>query len=452
MAKLWGDGVELTFEYIQKITDGHNPAAFHNPDNIMQVFYVDDEGRMRAVEGEIPSGDFGDVEFFGEHLAAPDSAVEFLKITYLPRMNLFATWKAADQHRKAVFLLKQEINKYFCDGQISIKKDSPVMQLSLTLENPEGIISKEDETESEAFPGSKITIYFRIGDSSRYPLGVYYIDRISTKTGDSKVTLDARSLSGKLLVDQSFDEDNIYPPDNLHTNIERILKNAGISSFRIQPSGDIAGMEFPPNMSVFDGLCEYLTLTNGWIMRELVTGVIVFGEPGFAGFDKAGAYNFSRGQDCFCREIHRDDMETYSRVCVHTRDFTVKAYRDIAFREHWNLARKKTLYVEMSEDSTQADADKYADVMAGRLSKTGVVETFIGPIRPHLQPGDAADIQELGKLSRRLGVVTEVTHRFGVSGFTTQFVVDSGGELRKMTIKDLINKIAGQKMNSAKKL
>jgi hypothetical protein len=445
--------MQLNFEYAQTIVAGGNPAAFHSPDNVIQVFYVDESGYLRAVEGETPSGDFNEVEFYGGHLVAPDEGVEMFKATYLPRMNLFALWHVPGMQRMGVFILKQEVNKYLDNGRITMVRDSPVMHLDLTLENPYGIISAEREVESEIFPGSRVNVYFRIGESGRYHLGAFYVDRVMTTTGNGKVRLEGRSITGKLLKDQTFDEDNTFPPDNIHLVIEQILDSAGVTSRKVQETEEIAGMQFAPNMTIYEGLNELLALTDGWIIRELVSGVVVAGKPDFAGFDPTGMYSFFRNKDCFSREVLRDDMDTYSRVCVHTREFDILAYRDIEFREHWNLARKKTLYVEMSDDCSQADADRFADVLKDRLSAVGVIETLVGPIRPHLQPGDTASISEPGKLARLIGSITEITHQFGRSGFSTQFVVDSGGELRKTTIKDFISKVSGRStLGTAKKL
>ena len=78
------------------------------------------------------------------HLAGPDTNVKHLTLAYLPRMNLWALWRAADRHRLAVFILKQETNKYLSDGTLDFRQDDPGVSLSLTLENPAGIIAAED--------------------------------------------------------------------------------------------------------------------------------------------------------------------------------------------------------------------------------------------------------------------------------------------------------------------
>ncbi len=437
--------MQLQFEHIQHIADGHNPAAWHSPDQIAQVYYTDAGGRIQAVDTETEYGDFADRIFSLPHLAGPDANVKHLTLAYLPRMNLWALWRAGDRHRLAVFILKQETNKYLSDGTMDFRQDDPGVSLSLTLENPAGIIAAEDATETP--PGTRISIFFQSGSSGRYPLGIYYLDRISTKTGDPLVQLSARNATGKLLKDQTFDEDRTFD-GRTDAILADILDAASMINYRIEPNTDQITAEFPPNMSYFDGIQAILSTIPDWQMREDVSGTIVIGSSSFV--FNPGNYVFSRGRDCFSREVIRDDRETYSRVCVHDREFTVMAFRDVTFPEGWNLPRRKTLYVEAPEGTTQAKANTLATHLAGRLGHVGTMETFNSPFRPHLQPGDQATITE-GNKSTVLGVITAVGLQFGRQGFYTEFTVDSGGVVKKPMIRDLIEQISGRRdVGSAK--
>jgi hypothetical protein len=437
--------MQLQFDHVQHIASGHNPAAWHSPDQIVQVYYTDAGGRIWAADAETPFGNFADREFSLPHLAAPDEGAQSLSVSYLPRMNFWAVWRVGDIHRLGVFLLKQETNKYLVDGSLSFRADDPGVSLSLTLENPAGIISTEEATETP--PGTRISVFFRAGDSGRYPLGIYYLDRISTKTGDPLVQLSARNATGKLLKDQTFDEDRTFD-GRTDAILAEILDAASVINYRIEPNTDQITAEFPPNMSYFDGIMAILSTIPDWQMREDVSGTIVIGSSSFV--FSPGNYTFSRGHDCFSREVVRDDRETYSRVCVHDREFTVMAFRDVTFPEGWNLPRRKTLYVEAPEGTTQAKANTLATHLATRLAGVGTMETFNSPFRPHLQPGDQATITE-GNKSTVLGVITAVGLQFGRQGFYTEFTVDSGGVVKKPMIRDLIEQISGRRdVGSAK--
>lgn len=434
--------MELIFEHSQKVTDGHTPAAYHSPDNVVQVFYTDEAGRIHTIDAETPRGNFADREFSLPHLAAPDEGAQSLSVSYLPRMNFWTVWRSGDLHRMGAFLLKQETNKYLVDGSLQFNADDPGVTLSLTLENPKGIIAAEDAVEVP--PGTRIGVYFKMGESSKVHLGNYYLDRIVTKVGDPQVTLSARNAVGKLLKDQSFDEDNTFS-GTVTAVLTEILEAAGIRTHRIEFTADTISIEFQPNTSYYDGLQAIISTRPGWEIREDVSGTIVIGGPAhIEQYMPAGVYQFERGRDCLSREVTRDDRETYARVCVHDREFTVAVWRNVDFIEGWNLPAKKTLYVEAPEGTTEPQATAIAEHLAGRLAQVGVIEAFVAPFRPQLQPGDQADIIEPGKLARTIGTLTQVGLQFGRGGFYTSFTVDSGGVIKKPRLKDLIEQIGGK--------
>lgn len=436
--------MELIFEHSQKVTDGHTPAAYHSPDNVVQLFYTDAQGRIYTINAETPRGNFADREFGLPVLAAPDEGAQSLSVSYLPRMNFWAVWRTGNLHRMGVFLLKQETNKYLVDGSLQFNADDPGVSLSLTLENPKGIIAAEDAVNVP--PGTRINVYFRIGDSARVPLGIYYLDRIVTKVGDPQVSLTARNVTGKLLKDQTFDEDNTFS-GTVTAVLVKMLEDAGVVNHRVESVEATINIEFSPNMSYFEGLQSVISTRNGWQIREDASGTIIIGSPAYVQLHMPpGRYSFERGRDCFGREVTRDDREVYSRVCVHDREFAVVAYEDVDFIDQWNLPRKKTLYVEVPEGTSQGDAEATAAHLAGRLANVGVIESFVAPFRPHLQPGDEAEITEApGALPRLIGTLTQVGLQFGRGGFYTSFTVDSGGVIKKPRLKDLIGKSGGKR-------
>ena len=535
--------MQLSFEHSQKICDGHQSAGFHTPDNVFQVLFVGADGRPYGVETNTPYGEFENREFTEEHLVGNDENVEFLRVTYLPRINLWVTWKSADLLKMAVFILKQDISQYLSDGSITYQKDDPGATLILTLENPQGLIAAEDST--SAPPGSRINVWFKMGDSAKIQLGVFYVDRIRTAVGDPYVQVDARNATGKLLKEQTFDEVTIYTPLPLNLLLQEILDDAGVLSSNVESSAVNLGMQFPPDMTYYDGIMEVLNSVPGWRIRELYTGEINIGSPTYYRFTD-GVYSFERDMDCFSREVVRDDQNVYAKVCVHytetievamgTEDvvtenigvgvnppevlemFTTNSpvawwteivrwggenkirdlhyeinyaqgkvttldgyhpqegqivnitynitgsrtmeitldhyvYRDVEFQSGWNLPRNKTLYFSVPDGTNQAEAEAIADDLAERLAGVGLIESFAGPIRPQIQPGDDAYITEPGSLARTIGLITQVAHQFGKSGFFTTFTVDSGGVLRQPMIKDFMQQIASRKeQGSAKRL
>ncbi len=122
---------------------------------------------------------------------------------------------------------------------------------------------------------------------------------------------------------------------------------------------------------------------------------------------------------------------------------TIYSYAAVPYDEGWGLPTHKTMYVWAAQNTSQAELDTYAANLAEKVSYSGVIETFVGPIMPHLQNGDEAEIiSDTGK--RLLGAITQVEHPFGKSGFLTEFTVDSGDIAGKGRVRDYITKIAGK--------
>jgi hypothetical protein len=124
-------------------------------------------------------------------------------------------------------------------------------------------------------------------------------------------------------------------------------------------------------------------------------------------------------------------------------------YQDVETYSGWNLQANKTLYINVPEGTTLADIQSYAEQIANNLQYVGKIESFTGPFRPQLILGDEAVIVS-SKGSIRLGLITEITHRFGKDGFYTDFTVDSGGRLGKGRLSDYIGKITKDKTSSSR--
>ena len=83
------------------------------------------------------------------------------------------------------------------------------------------------------------------------------------------------------------------------------------------------------------------------------------------------------------------------------------------------------------------------------LQYVGKIESFTGPFRPQFILGDEAVIIDSDG-STSLGLITEITHRFGKEGFYTDFTVDSGGKLGKGRLSDYISRITKDRTSSSR--
>lgn len=289
-------------------------------------------------------------------------------------------------------------------------------------------------------PSSYIRLQFRAGDSEALPMGTYYVDRTDFKVGDTEVKVDARNSIGKYLRDQTFDERYNYPEALLSSQLNKLLSTAGITNFYIGDSSDLVGLEFSPDGDYLSGIDEFLKFVPGWQIREEADGKVVIGNPSDSQFTQPSRYTFYRDKDVFSRAQVKDDVSVYGRVCVHANDFGIKVYRAVTSTLGWLPPAQKTLYVEAPDGTTTSQAAAMADSLATSMANSGEVETFVGPIRPQLIPGDEAAIMDSAGPTL-LGTITTVRHSFGRRGFYTEFTVDSGGRINRPLLRDYIQQL-----------
>lgn len=445
--------MQLAFEHSQQLGPGSQPAVIHTPENIVQVLYVGDGGRIYAIDASTPFGEWESREFNPAYLICTDIAVQFMKLKYVSAASIFVVWKNATEqgesgtvrHRLAVWAMRQNLSDYLVQGDIEMRLDNPIVDIAIEFENPGQLVS--DENDTILTPGTSLTLFFRTGNSARYIMGRYFADRNRMGATDATTTVEGRNSIGKFLRDQSFDEDNVYPRTNFGENLQAMLESFGVDNYWIGPATAEVGMEFPPNMKGLEGILEYLKTVRNWQIKEDLTGQIGIGNRSDNRFTQPSTYTFYRDTDVFTRDVDREDTEIYSKICVHNENFSLRVYRNVDFR--FTMPKKKTLYVPVPENTTQSDAEEYADELAGLLSQVGVVEMFIGPFRPHIVPGDQARILASNG-NKLLGIITTVRHMFGKNGqgYATEFVVDSGGRIGKPQIRDYIEKISGRQVVS----
>ena len=442
--------MQLQFDHTQSLGAGTQPQAIHTPENIVQVLFVGDGGRIYAMDASTPMGAWDDREFNPPYLVCTDVDIEHLKLKYVSASSIFAVWKNETEegetgtvrHRLAVWAMRQDLSKYLESGTIELNENDPVVKLQLTLGNPGQIVSSENDT--ILTPGTSLTLFFRAGDSARYIMGRYFTDKNEMQVSDPTTSINARNAIGKMLKDQTFDEDTTYALQNVQAFFVALLDAFAVDNYWVGTSAATLGMQFPPDMDGLTGVEEALKAVRDWQIKEDLTGQIGIGNKTDSRFTQPATYTFSRDTDVFSRGISRDDSNAYSRVCVHTDSFAIKVYRDVNFK--FTMARKKTLYVKVPDGTLLADVGDYADELASLVGEVGIIETFAGPFRPQLMPGDNAHI--IGGVSKLLGGVTTVRHTFGKQGFSTEITVDSGSRIQKSRISDYIEKISGRQVSS----
>lgn len=450
--------MQLEFEVINTdVGDGNYPDLIHFANTQAQVFYLQDGELYGKPTDKIDNGEWQNTIFQDEVDASPDTGMSHFEVKVLPGWGIIGGYKAGDIHKMIIYEFAWEMDRYLNSGSIKHSIDNPISSFNLSLENPDigdpehpGNIAINEEN-SLLSPGAKVTFKFGAGDDlNDYEMGVFYVDRSNFTLLNETASVDGRNLIGKALKDQTLDES--YQTGFNYNNliIENFFKHANLDSnqYLIENTSARNWFDFKPNMDILSALNEIFKAMLNWKVRELTDGTIVVGSPNFSWFTSNGVYNFYRNKDIFSRGIVRDDMGAYRRVCIHDSDFNIVVYKDVKGYSGWNLQAKKTLYVQVANGTRLSEANLYAEEVANRVDSVGKIESFTGPLRPHLTCGDEAVIID-EKGSKSLGLITEITHVFGKSGYYTNFTVDSGGRLGKGRLTDYIGQITKDKTSGS---
>lgn len=455
--------MELKFETTRTVTNGEYPDLIHFETEEAQVFDIQGGRLFAKSTDKIKMGDWEKYLEVNEPLdVSPDDNMEGLEINTLSGFGIVGGYKVdtpiVDTHKLLIYEFAHELDKYLVSGKITQSLDNPIDGFDLTLSNPD-IKNPErpgnyviNENNSIALPGSKIEFKFGLGTSVEpdFDMGQFYIDSSGYTQLTENAEVNGRNLIGKALRDQTVDENNYFENEFLHETLAKLLREANLTNdqYIIQPSSYNGGWAMDPNTTVMAAIESLLSVGEpGWIMRQLADGTIVIGNPTYTWFDNPGTHRFERSKDVFSRSISYDDANSYSKVCVHDRNFEVAEYSKVEGFSGWNLQANRTLYVNMPDGVLSSEAKDYADELARQLKRAGKLETFTGPFKPYIQPGDGAIIDSESGY-QELGLITDITHTFGRSGFSTKFTVDSGGTVGNGRISDYINKIVGSKGGS----
>lgn len=464
--------MELQFVDKQQVYTGDNPAMVHMPDNSIWGFQIID-GRLQGsnITPEPGDVDWPGLEFADFAIVTADQNMSLMRLKNVPRMGIYGVWHqdevlneelevvTPERHRFAIWDAINDVSIYLEELRFEMNKGNPVTQIVIRLKNPSFLLSAERT--SRFVPGMKIELFFTSGDSEEYPCGVFYIDRVEMGTDSDEITIEGRNISGKFLKDQTWDEGTLYPIDVYAYNLIAMLVYAGIEDYDVQtPSNPLtaweAGIEFLPQQTIEEGIKEYISMSLNWEIVEDLDGKIIAGSRvSYAPIrDRYSKYQFARGSEVFSRKVVRSDQDTYSKICYHSEQVeivivdgeeveaksTLRFFKEISNDKDWSYVPNKTLYVEAPQNTSLAELEELADGLESRLSKAGIEELFVGPFRPHIIPGDEAEITDEEGPSL-IGEITTVGHVAGRNqGFFTYFMVDSGGLKNKPSIKNLIGR------------
>lgn len=438
----------LTIEFEQKIADGSEGIALEYPGEKLQVFAKDSSEDLIGAVSEISEGDFTPtIVFDSVGVCAKQNDVEYASLHMYSTDGIYGSWLYGNKQQLVIFLLEYDISRQLesADIQLDITRAVNSCRFSF-VETPDLLL---EDQRSLLDPGAKIRMSFSAGDSRPYDMGYYYADRSSGQELNKIVSIEARGLIGKPLMDQSFDENYSYSLDAVTDVIEALLANAGYTAdqYRVESTTAQISMSFDRKKTMYDGLIEILD-AQGWQLREHPSGYLIIGSSTYSEFETPGDYEFTYDTDIYSLGFVIDDGEAFTRVCVHTDDYSICVYDDVGIYTSWRIGEQKTYYLQVADGTSSGDATAIAADLADKLSNSGTIESFTGPFRPYLLEGDTAKITKAGE-QRTVGLITNIKHVMGKNGFRTEFDVDSGGVVGTGRLKDYIKRLQKKNISSS---
>lgn len=435
--------MNLTFEYILDAGAGLYPQLIHTSDNLLRFIYLKADGTVAGSKADPVLGLYGDLTYESLGRISPDEMVSYPSIKKVAHYGAYGFWSAEDDHRFVMYMLPTDITNSFIDGTIKYGVSSEVSQMSCNLMNIKGELL--NRYRALVTPGTKMELYFALGNSGEIPLGIFYIDRASVSYPELNVSVSARNGIGKLLKEQTFNEDSTFEESNLQENFKKILGLAEVEDFFVGGNSKTWKLRFEPDVTMLDGIKRILSLLDGWKVDETAAGVIGIAPVSDARFDQPSVYTFERDKTCWSYNIEYDDSDAVSRICVSCAEPENRVYVTVPRNKWWIQPSHRTAYVTAADGATLSQITSMAEELAVAAAISGRQESFVGIFTPQLTIGD--EIQLItGTKTEIIGTVVDVSHSFGRDGFYTAFTVDSGGRKGKARLSDLIGK-ASEKPN-----
>ena len=428
----------LTFEYTMNIGQGQYPQAIHSNDNLLRVFYLNSDGVIRARNADPVLGLYADLVFTDKGRASPDDNISYPSLKRVAHYGGYGFWSAEGDHRFVMFMMPTDISKALVDGSTTFSTGSEVSSMSCSLLNIRGELL--NRYRALVTPGTKLEIYFSLGNSSEIPIGIFYIDRANVSYPDEKVSVSARNAIGKLLKEQTFNEDTTFEEGSLIDNMTAVLQLAEVESFFVGDAGKAWKLRFDPDVTILDGLKRVISLLPDWKIDETQSGKVGVASATDPRFDQPGVYTFVRDCTCWSYSVEYDDSDAASRVCVTCGEPELRVYADVPQSRWWVQPSHRTLFVSAADGATSQEVTAMANELAESLAISGRLESFVGLFTPQLTLGDEAHILDENGGEEVIGTITDLTHNFGKGGFYTSFTVDSGGRKAKARLSDLIGK------------
>jgi hypothetical protein len=438
--------MRLTFEYNKSAGVGLSPQVIHMMDNGLKFIYLTADGTVKARECYPNLGIYSDVTYTEKGKICVDQSVSKPQLKKVAHHGVYGFWSSELTHRFVMYMLPFDVSSAMVDGGISLTKDSPVSSLSISFLNLNGELVGRNR--SVISPNTMLEVGFTMGSSQWLPLGIFYIDRVSTSYPDEDISVTARNSIGKLLKEQTFDQNNSFQNDTLKANLESILLLSGVESYFVGATTKTWKLTFEPNTDLQAGIEQVVSLISNWQLRENTDGTVGIAPITDSRFEQPSVYVFERDKTCFSYDVEYSDENTYNKLCIVCKEPAQTVYVELPPHRFWVSPQNKTMYVTVPDGTSSSEITAYADELARLISISGRVESFVGIFTPQLIIGDEIELVETNAKHSKIGTVTSVRHKFGRGGFITEFTVDSSGRKGKALLKDYVSQLGGRSKQS----
>ncbi len=309
------------------------PQVIHTSDNLLRFIYLTADGTVAGSTADPILGLYDNLTYTETGRISPDEMVSYPSIKKVAHYGAYGFWSAEGDHRFVMYMLPTDITNSFIDGSVKFSIGSEVSQMSCTLLNIKGVLL--NRYRAFVTPGTKMELYFSLGSSGEITLGIFYIDRASVSYPDEKVSVSARNAIGKLLKEQTFNEDNTFEETTLQLNLQEILRLAEVEDFFVGNNTKTWKLRFEPDVTILDGIKRVISLIDGWKVDETANGVIGVAVATDARFDQPAVYTFERDKTCWSYNVEYDDSEAVSKVCVTCADPENTVYATVPRSKWW---------------------------------------------------------------------------------------------------------------------
>lgn len=294
-------------------------------------------------------------------------------------------------------------------------------------------------------PGSRIICKLGMGDSQKMYMATVFLDEIDWTKDSATMRIAGRNAIGYYLSEQSFDESTSYTGTRTSV-LTAILTYSGVDMTKVVIETDTTASapKFAATDKIQAGINKILDIW-GWKMIELPSGKIIIGTPAFLETYAPVATHTFTADEVFTRGINQRADGAYSRLALQSsisatetvEAFTRTVYQDLPYFDGWNIGNRRTLYLSVLDDQSEADMTTLAAEYAKAYQYIGVNMSRDFPIHPEIAAGDVIVISDAADEEYiATGIVTAVSHKIDIENgkATTVLSIDSGGTIEEASI------------------